>query len=76
VTATASEISYLDPVIPDKEVYLFRPGHIDMKVCKKGSGNWPSLLYFMMTHKILPFRIIHPGSRRPRPLAVEECAIV
>jgi hypothetical protein len=26
-----------------------------MKVCKKRSCDWPSLLYFMMTHKNSPF---------------------
>jgi hypothetical protein len=55
MTATALEISYLDPMIPDKEIYLFQPGHIGMKVCEKGSGAWPSLPHFMMTHSISPF---------------------
>ena len=55
MTATALEISYLDPIIPDKEIYLFQPGHIGMKVCEKGSGAWPSLPHFMMTHSISPF---------------------
>jgi hypothetical protein len=53
MTATALEISYLDPIIPDKEMHLFQPGHIDMKVGEKGSGAWPPR--FMMTHSISPF---------------------
>ena len=53
MTATALEISYLDPVIPDKEMHLFRPGPIDMKVGEKGSGAWPP--HFMMVHSISPF---------------------
>jgi hypothetical protein len=55
MTATALEISYLDPMIPDKEIYLFQPGHLDMKVGEEGLGAWPSLLHFMMTHCISPF---------------------
>jgi hypothetical protein len=58
MTATALEISYLDPIIPDKEMHLFQPGHIDMKVGEKGSGAWPPR--FMMTHSISPFfKIMH-----------------
>jgi hypothetical protein len=58
MTATALEISYLDPIIPDKEMHLFQPGHIDMKVGEKGSGAWPPR--FMMTHSISPFfQIMH-----------------
>jgi len=58
MAATALEISYLDPVIPDKEMHLFQPGHIDMKVGEKGSGAWPPR--FMMTHSIFPFfQIMH-----------------
>jgi hypothetical protein len=41
--ATALEISYLDPVVPDKKPYLLRPGHVDMEVCEEGSKGWPSL---------------------------------
>jgi len=48
MTAAALEISYLDPIIPDKEVYLFRPGHIGVKVGEKGSGVWPP--HLMMVH--------------------------
>jgi hypothetical protein len=58
MTATALEISYLDPIIPDKEMHLFQPGHIDMKVGEKGSGAWPPR--FMMTHSNSPFfKIMH-----------------
>jgi len=53
MTAAALEISYLDPVIPDKEMYPFQPGPIPMKVGEKGSGAW--LPHFMMVHSISPF---------------------
>jgi hypothetical protein len=43
MSATALEISYLDPVIPDKKTYLFGPRHVDMKVCEEGSPAWFSL---------------------------------
>jgi hypothetical protein len=43
MTAAAFEISYLNPVIPDKKTYLLRPGHGDMEVCEEGSKGWPSL---------------------------------
>ena len=64
MTATALEISYLDPIIPDKEMDLFRPGPIDMKVGEKGSGAGPP--HFMMVHSISPFFescmvIVHKG---------------
>jgi hypothetical protein len=55
MTATALEISCLDPIIPDQEIYLFQPGHIDMKVGEKRSGAWPSFPHFMMAHSISPF---------------------
>jgi hypothetical protein len=50
---TALEISYLNPIIPDKEMHLFQPGHINMKVGEKGSGARPPR--FMMTHLNSPF---------------------
>jgi hypothetical protein len=43
MTAAALEISYLDPVIPDKKTYLLRPGHVDMEVCEEGLNGWSSL---------------------------------
>ncbi len=43
MTAAALEISYLDPVIPDKKTYLLRPGHVDMEVGEEGSKAWSSL---------------------------------
>jgi len=58
VAAAALKISYLDPVIPDQELYLFRPGHIDLKVREKGPGTRPSSFSFMMTHQNTPFSMM------------------
>jgi hypothetical protein len=55
VATAALEIFYLDPVILDEEGYLFRPGHINLKVRKKGSGIGFSLFHFMMIHENAPF---------------------
>jgi hypothetical protein len=55
VAAAALEVSYLDPVIPDQELYLFRPAHVDLKVRKKGSGIGLSLFHFMKIHERGPF---------------------
>ena len=48
MTTAALEFSYLNPIIPDKEVYFFRPGPTDMKVGEKRSSAWPS--HLMMVH--------------------------
>jgi hypothetical protein len=58
VAAAALEISYLDPVIPDKKGYLSRPRHIGLKVREKGSGIGPSLLHSMMSHENAPFSMM------------------
>jgi hypothetical protein len=55
MTATALEISYLDPVIPDQEMYFFRPGHIPMKIRKERAGLRPPLLQLMSIHGNLLF---------------------
>jgi len=62
VTAAVLEISYLDPVIPDQEPYLFRPWHIGLKVRKKGPGIWPFFLHFVVIHEKAPFSMIGSGS--------------
>jgi hypothetical protein len=51
MAAAVLEIPYLDPVIPQKKTDLLRPGHIDMKVCKKGSKTWPSHFNFIITYQ-------------------------
>jgi len=58
VAAAGLKISYLDPVIPYQELYLFRPGHIDLKVREKGPGTRPSSFPFMMTHQSSPFSMM------------------
>jgi hypothetical protein len=55
VAAAVLKISYLDPMIPEQELYLFRPGHIDLKVREKGPGTRASSFFFMMTHQSSPF---------------------
>ena len=55
MTATALEISYLDPVIPDQEMYFFRPGHIPMEIREKRLGAWPPLFHLMSIHENLLF---------------------
>jgi len=55
MAAAALEVSYLDPVIPYQELYLFRPGHITLKVREKGPSTRPSSFTFMMTHQSSPF---------------------
>jgi hypothetical protein len=61
MTAAALEISYLDPVIPDKKTYLLWPGHVDMEVCEEGSKSWSS----RCIHKN-SLVSIHSGSRKLR----------
>lgn len=54
MAAAALEVSYFDPVIPNKKGYLFRPGPIGLKIREKGSGIGPSLFHFMMSHENAP----------------------
>jgi hypothetical protein len=58
MTTAALKISYLDPIILYEEGYLFRPGHIDLEVRKKGSGIRLSLFLFMMIHENAPFSMM------------------
>jgi hypothetical protein len=55
MATAALEISYLDPVIPDKKGYFFQPGQIGLKICEKGSGIGLSLFHFMMSHENAPY---------------------
>jgi hypothetical protein len=44
MTATALEIFYFDPIMPDQENYFFRPRRIPSKIHEKRLGVWPPLL--------------------------------
>jgi hypothetical protein len=77
MTAAVLKISYLDPVIPDKESHLLWPGNINTKICKEGSQAWPSPLYLFIAHQKpqgetvrdrLVNRLLEQGRENPAPV--------